>query len=526
MKNTHLYITLILFLGITTVVNAQLDGLKKHWSFDEDSRNKDYSSLFVTSESIAFSSGVAGQSVSLFDKNYSINVGQYIDLEDAFSVVFWFNVLETEGLQSLLLQSKTKENGGMQRYLQLVILNGQLLLKNEKENLAMYHSPEIQSNSWHQLTYTYNGFEAKIYLDKTLIYQSTETSIFTKLPCCYDALHIGKAANTAVQFKGYVDEMMIFEEAFGAKEVEALNLKINQKPLKIEVDTPKIFVSQPVQRPEKIPNQLSKKTDNRLNDLQDSLTVTTQNIEFDIWDYDEFDEDKVRFVWNAQVFSTNVLLDKKRKARRYNIPTTLDFKTNDTNFLIFYAEDMGKFSSQNTAAVQFWIDGERQEKIYKLVLTERQNAVLKITHSGKIVENELITAPKYKAENAEKPFLGETTPTTEIIKNQHELTVSDTILTIKIMDNSIVDGDSVTILHNGKVILEHYGLTKNWYAISIQLAKNQVNNFTFIPISMGSKDTQNTALVIIEANEKIIDKVTLSSSDENHPAKLIITHRF
>lgn len=518
----HLYDTLFLLLISITFANAQFEGIDKHWSFDENSRDKDYFSLFNTSSQIAFSSGIVGQSVVLLDKDYCVDFGRFLDLEEDFSVVFWFNVLENSGVQSLLLQTKTNTNSEVQRYFHLAIADGKLLLKNEKTGLDLLGNTEIQSNFWYQLTYTYDGFETKIYLDKRLIFQTTETSIFTKLPCCNDALFIGKSANSAGNLKGYVDEIMVFEEGIKMEMIENINLIMNMQLPKLQVDTPKVYLSKPVIQPKKARNKLAKITDKRQNELQDSVWVETENIEFEIWDYDEFDKDKVRFVLNDASFYSNILLDKKRNAKKYRIPETVNFKTNDDNFLIFYAEDMGKFPSQNTAAVRLWLDGKRQEKVYKLVLTEDKNAVLKIIHSKEKKENE----EDLPIATTEVPMNNSVEiETNKVAKNKHELTVSDTILVLKIMDNSVVDGDSVTILHNGKIILENYGLTSDLLQLPVQLIQNQANTFTFVPVSMGSKNTQNTALVIIEADGKVIDKVTLSSLDKNRPARLIILQK-
>ena len=529
MKKLKIYNTIILLFCFVTITNAQFEDVVKHWSFDENSRDKDHFSLFKTSEEIAFSSGIEGQSVSLVDKDYYVSFGQFLDLEDDFSLVFWFNLLETDGVQSLMLQSKTNKKGEVNRFIQLIIENGELIIKNEKNENLTIRNPIVETNFWYQLTYVYDGFETKMYLDNKLIFESTETSIFTKLPCCTDELFIGKSGNSAKGLDGYVDEIMIFEEVIEVEMITDINMIMNMKPPKIAVDTPKIHLSQPIVSPKNVRNKLAKYTENRRNELQDSVFVKTKNIEIEIWDYDEFDKDKVRFVLNDKPFYTNILLDKKRKARKYDIPQTMNFKSNDDNYLIFYAEDMGKFSSQNTAAVRIWLDGKRQDRIYKLVLTEDKNAVLKIIHSGKKVEEAIAETP------IEKPITEANFPSTKpnnseipinkIAKNKYELTVSDTILMLKIMDNSVVDGDSVTILHNGKIVLSNYGLTSDLLQLPVQLVKNQSNTFTFVPVSMGSKNTQNTALVIIEADGKVIDKVTLSSSSMNRPARLVIVQK-
>ena len=388
----HLYNTIFLVLISITVANAQFDGIFKHWGFDETSPNKDHFSLFKTSESIAFSSGIEGQAVSLVDKNYYIEFGKTPDLEDDFSVSFWFNVLEIDGVQSLLLQNKIKDNGEVARYLHLALVNGKLVFKNEKEGLPLYKTSDLQSNFWYQISYVYDGFELKIYLDKQLIYQSTETSIFTKLPCCKDKLFIGKSGNSAKTLNGYVDEIMVFDEAIGIETVEEINLVMNLPPPVEAIDTSTTFIAQPIKDIEEKRNELPKITSKRLNEIQESILVSTTNIEIEIWDYDEFDKDKVYFVFNESLpFYTSTFLNKKRKAIKYSLPKTIEFKANDDNFLIFVAEDMGKFPSQNTAAVRLWIDGKAQPEIYKFVLTEDKNAVLKITHSGKIEEEPIIS---------------------------------------------------------------------------------------------------------------------------------------
>ncbi|NJN77769.1 MAG: LamG domain-containing protein [Saprospiraceae bacterium] len=309
-EKSKIYNTLFLLFSFITFANAQFEGVVKHWSFDENSRDKDYFSLFKTSDEVAFSSGIEGQSVSLLDKNYYVRFGKYVDLEEDFSLVFWFNVLENDGVQSVLLQSKTNANGEVNRYFHLAIADGKLLLKNEKTGLGLLGNIEIQSNFWYQLTYIYNGFETKIYLDKTLIFQSTETSIFTKLPCCTDELFIGKSANSAGNLKGYVDEIMIFEEGIETEKLTDIHLIMNLQPPKIEVDTPKIYLPKSVVQTRKVRTKLAKSTNNRRNELQDSVFVHTKDIEIEIWDYDEFDKDKVRFVMNDKTFYTNILLAK------------------------------------------------------------------------------------------------------------------------------------------------------------------------------------------------------------------------
>lgn len=89
--------------------------------------------------------------------------------------------------------------------------------------------------------------------------------------------------------------------------------------------------------------------------------------------------------------------------------------------------------------------------------------------------------------------------------------VSQREITLKVFDNGITDGDSISILFNDKLIAAKVGVTANVIAIPLELDSN-LNKFTITLVAhnLGSIPP-NTATVVIEAGEK---KYTLSASTD------------
>ncbi|MEO8404812.1 MAG: hypothetical protein ABI480_09460 [Chitinophagaceae bacterium] len=75
-------------------------------------------------------------------------------------------------------------------------------------------------------------------------------------------------------------------------------------------------------------------------------------------------------------------------------------------------------------------------------------------------------------------------------------------LIIKLMDNGVVDGDMVSIIHNGKVIAERIGVTETPYELKIPIGPdNETQEIVLVAHNVGSIPP-NTALVIIDTPSK------------------------
>lgn len=79
--------------------------------------------------------------------------------------------------------------------------------------------------------------------------------------------------------------------------------------------------------------------------------------------------------------------------------------------------------------------------------------------------------------------------------------IHETQLTIKVMDNGIVDGDTVSIIHNGQVIAERLSVTTKPFEITIPVnSQNDRHEIVLVAHNLGSIPP-NTALIVIETPE-------------------------
>jgi hypothetical protein len=75
-------------------------------------------------------------------------------------------------------------------------------------------------------------------------------------------------------------------------------------------------------------------------------------------------------------------------------------------------------------------------------------------------------------------------------------------LVIKVMDNGVVDGDTVSIIHNGRVIAERISVKATPHEIKIPIGKgNERQEIVLVAHNLGSI-APNTALIIIETRDK------------------------
>ena len=75
-------------------------------------------------------------------------------------------------------------------------------------------------------------------------------------------------------------------------------------------------------------------------------------------------------------------------------------------------------------------------------------------------------------------------------------------LVIKLMDNGIIDGDTVSIIHNGSIIAERISVKATPYEIKIPM-DNQHNRQEIVLVAHNlGTISPNTALIIIETPEK------------------------
>lgn len=95
-------------------------------------------------------------------------------------------------------------------------------------------------------------------------------------------------------------------------------------------------------------------------------------------------------------------------------------------------------------------------------------------------------------------------------------------ITLKIMDNGVVDGDTISILYNGKILVNKLGVKLEPAVFVLDITgQNSLHEITMIAHNLGSIPP-NTALVIIEADDKTY-RFT-ASTDLHRNSILLVLH--
>jgi hypothetical protein len=98
---------------------------------------------------------------------------------------------------------------------------------------------------------------------------------------------------------------------------------------------------------------------------------------------------------------------------------------------------------------------------------------------------------------------------------QSHLEVDVKTINLKLYDNAIMDGDTVSILYNGKMLLTHQLLSVKGIELNIDLDPNQTRHeITLFAENLGSIPP-NTALVVITAGKKRYELFASASLEEN-----------
>lgn len=100
-------------------------------------------------------------------------------------------------------------------------------------------------------------------------------------------------------------------------------------------------------------------------------------------------------------------------------------------------------------------------------------------------------------------------------KEQSRIVVDVKTINLKVYDNAIMDGDTVSILFNGKMLLTHQLLSEKGIELNIELDENQTRNeITLFAENLGSIPP-NTALVVITAGSKRYELFASANLEEN-----------
>ncbi len=106
---------------------------------------------------------------------------------------------------------------------------------------------------------------------------------------------------------------------------------------------------------------------------------------------------------------------------------------------------------------------------------------------------------------------------------QSRITVNVKHINLKVYDNAIVDGDTVSILYNGKLLLSHQLLSEKGIEINLELDETQTRHEIVLFAENLGSIPPNTALIVITAGDKRYELFASASLEEN--AVLVFDYR-
>ncbi len=98
---------------------------------------------------------------------------------------------------------------------------------------------------------------------------------------------------------------------------------------------------------------------------------------------------------------------------------------------------------------------------------------------------------------------------------QSRITVNTKSINLKVYDNAIMDGDTVSILYNGKLLLSHQLLSEKGIDINLELDEKQTRHEIVLFAENLGSIPPNTALIVITAGDKRYELFASASLEEN-----------
>jgi len=98
---------------------------------------------------------------------------------------------------------------------------------------------------------------------------------------------------------------------------------------------------------------------------------------------------------------------------------------------------------------------------------------------------------------------------------QSHIEVNVKNITLNVYDNAVVDGDTVSIFYNGRLLLSHQRLSEKPIVINLQLDEGQTRHEIILFAENLGSIPPNTALIVVYAGDKRYELFSSASLEEN-----------
>ncbi|NJN78068.1 MAG: hypothetical protein HC803_06805 [Saprospiraceae bacterium] len=483
-----IFILVVLIISCNQSLLAQHDALVRYWNFDGEGSNNTIISNSV--KDLKFVSGISGKGLDISDSDVFLEIKDGVDLMEDFTLSFWFNPKSIEPNQTLFYQFRQIPGDYfVKNFVRLEIENQEFLLKSEKGRFNL-KSIDLTTNTWYYISYMFDGQNTKLYLQGKLIYSTDESISFYDKPGyrIKNRLFIGRSHTAKSQFQGTIDEVRVFQAAIKDSEVSAFfdehrgNVNVAFADLQEPPAAQGVIIS-----------PTNGENENEIvfiesYEVLDPLIVRTTGVTLEYYQIKGNDETRLTITHNDKALDKAVVLSKEKQSLR--IPLNL--------------------GSENSLTFEGFELKKNQNVIIRVNIKSGNDIIA--SYDINLNKNNVVLPIAYLREKDSNP------------KNHKIITVSSRNIQIQVKDNSKVDGDVITIKQEGNTILDNYMLTETLKNVDVELKENTQTEFAFVPNDMGKASGENTALVLVLVDGKVIYDFSLRSIDINRPARLTIIH--
>lgn len=545
MKKAFFY-SLLLLVNTTY---AQIDlkkGLTLHYTFDNEIKDLSKNNIQASYFNTGYTGGPVGglqKAASFNGKNQYIRIknNQLLNFNSAFSISVWVKVNgfysgECHGNRIIMKGDQDYDNGNYfltfddHHYTNGNNCNTEMPDINHQQfygpGTNIHQKKYISANQWYRLSYIFDGKSAYLYVNCEL-YASGR---LTNTSFSNDAdLFIGRLNNSKFPywFNGAISDFRIYNRALTKGEINelckknytvgletenpCLNSKNFIKEIKPEITNCNTSIFKPLinsnqktqirawhwrlgdgsESLKAMPSHTYKKYGSYLVKL---IATSSQNCKDTITKLIRIKPIKADFS-HHQIYPGKLVFESKNDHVLYN------WNFGDSTAISRERKILHTYSKSGTFITTLFVKNNRGciDSASKTISVSFPPSLIKSNDSTETVDSEIT---KYKQNNS----LEERSHT--LIKEI--ITENDSVL-VSIYDTGAIDGDSITLLFNGKIITEHKLLTAKSEAFILHFDKKKNKNELVMYAENLGSIPPNTALVVIHDSNKTYE-INISSS--------------
>lgn len=385
----------------------------------------------------------------------------------------------------------------------------------------------ITRGKWYLLTYSYDGFNATLYVDcevqatgkkRNYNFSNDEDLFFGKM----------NHAQYPYWFNGLLDEVRIYNRPLSISEIKLLCSK------KSDGNIPRLVCTGTNIIPAKFSYTITNCMTAKFR-LTKPVAGNFKKIQWAFGDRTGSDKLSPQHTYSKTGKYKVTAITTSTKNCRDTFSTFIEIKDLHTNFVYTEKGEPGKvlFSAGNNKANYSWNFGDGSSAInssavshsfitsgnYSVQLFSKNNNGCTDT-----VQKEVsIILPEKEIQTTIEAIIAEpvSEPDVTILleKRSKEIikgivTDNDSI-TVRIYDNGIIDGDSITLVYNNKVILSNQLLQSTPVILKLKIEENKANNELQMYANNQGSIPPNTALMIIYDGEKRHELNVTSTAKSN-----------